>query len=533
MSGLSRRQFLTRCGSASVGAAALSACSHNSEGRSQRSNIILIYTDDQGYGDMSAFNPDARFQTPNMDRITNEGISFTDAHSSDAVCSPSRYSLLTGRYCWRTSLKKRVLQAHGDCLIPNHRMTLASLLRDNGYHTAMFGKWHLQMQLPGTKGNRDWSRPITDGPIEKGFEYFFGLAGNIINGPMTFIKNDRVTEIPSMWTRKKLDPSIYQSGPDYYRLMPPYDTERKGKADIEVAPNFIDSKALEVFAGKAVDYIEDKAKDSNPFFIYMALTAPHLPHCPGEEFVGKSAMGVYGDFMMETDYRVGQVLDALDAQGLTENTLVILSSDNGAETNYVDRIEDYGHYSNGRNKGGKRDIYEGGHRVPLVMRWPGAIQPGSVCEEPVCQTDLLATFANMLGATLPDNAGEDSYNLMHALNGDDFDRPLRGPIIHHSSLGYFAIREGNWKLNLFRGSGGSLQPIVMKPGPGETPFELYDLATDPHEETNLYDIHPEVVNRLQQSITDIVRNGRSTPGIPQSNDGDAWWPQLTWMKNEE
>jgi arylsulfatase A len=499
----------------------------------QKPNIIVIYTDDQGYGDVSALNPESKFQTPNIDRIANEGMIFTDGHSSDGVCTPSRYSLLTGRYSWRTSLKSGVLAADGNCLIENGRMTLASLLKENGYNTAMIGKWHLLMQFPGTKGDRDWSQPITDGPPEKGFDYYFGIAASMNYGMLTYIESDSVLEIPSMWTRKKIDNTIYQNGADYYRMMPPYDAVRQQTSDIEVAPSFADSNVLKDFAEQTVDYIAsvaDEAKAGTPFFVYLPLTSPHLPHCTAGEFVGKSGAGIYGDFMMETDYRVGQVLDILDSLSLVENTLVVFTADNGAESNYHDQIQNYQHYSNWVLKGGKRDIYEGGHRVPFLARWPSVITAGRSCHEPVCQVDLLATFADIVSADIPDNAGEDSWSLLSAFLGDEYPSPLRGPVIHHSSRGYFAIRSGDWKLNMFRGSGGSLAPTVINPGPGEAPFELYDLANDIGETQNLYDDHPDIVQELADEISRIIYAGRSTPGLNQPNDGNRCWTRLTtWM----
>jgi arylsulfatase A len=499
----------------------------NSAEQKKTPNIIVIYTDDQGYGDMSAMNLKSKIQTPNMDRIANEGIIFTDGHSSDAVSSPSRYSLLTGRYSWRTSLKRGVLEADGKCLIDKDRMTVASLLKANGYQTAIVGKWHLMMEFPGTKGNRDWSQPITDGPTEHGFDYYFGIPASMNYGVLSFIENTHFTEVPSLWTHKKVTKEN-----DTFRFMPPYDAEPQKKSDIEIAPSFSDDKCIKVCTEKAVDYIAshaESAKSGKPIFVYFALSSPHLPVCPSPEFVGKSQVGAYGDFMIETDYRVGQILAALDKYGLSSNTLVMLSSDNGPETNYVKRTKDYGHASNGELKGGKRDIYEGGHRVPFAMRWPGVIKPGRICNEPVCQIDLLATCADIINAKLPSNAGEDSYSLLSAMKGEAYSQPLRGPIIHHSGSGYFAIRDGQWKLNLFRGSGGSLSPKFIIPKSDEPVFELYDMKNDWRETTNVCDQHPDVVNRLKELATKIIRNGRSTPGKVQKNDGDQLWPELTWI----
>ncbi|MFC2090376.1 sulfatase-like hydrolase/transferase [Bacteroidota bacterium] len=493
-------------------------------------NIIIIYTDDQGYGDVSALNPDAKIKTPNIDRIAYEGIVFTDGHSSDGVCTPSRYSLLTGRYSWRTSLKKGVLSSDGPCLIEEGRMTIASLLKKKGYNTGMVGKWHLQMEFEGTLGkDRDWTKPFTGGPVDHGFDYFFGIPASMNFGVLSFLENDRVLDPPDQWTYRNFDIT-----PRTFRIIPPYEpVQPEGKKWIEVSPSFKDEEVLEKFADKAVDYINSVAEDAKnrkPFFLYFALTSPHLPHCTHPDFQGRSNCGNYGDFMEETDFRVGQVLDALLAHGLEDNTLVIFSSDNGAETNYAYQRDTYGHYSCMNFKGGKRDIYEGGHRVPYLMKWPEVIEAGRQVDIPVCQSDYLATIADIVGVTLPDNAGEDSFSLYSVLLNEKFNRDLRGPVIHHSSAGYFAIREGKWKLNMLRGSGGSLQPVLIKPEPGEAIYELYNLEEDPGETNNLYFDHPEIVDDLKQKITKIIEGGRSTDGEDQDYVGGKW-PQLTWMEH--
>lgn len=515
----------------------LISCTTEQENRI-KPNIIIIYTDDQGYGDVGALNPQARFQTPNMDKIANEGVIFTDGHSSDGVCTPSRYSLLTGRYSWRTSLKKGVLRADGPCLIESDRMTIASLLGDNGYNTAMVGKWHLQMEFVGEKGkDRNWSAPFKDGPIEHGFDYFFGIPASMNYGILTYLENDQVLDPPVLWTKKKAvnDPRSFRDNvrPNDYRMTPPYRREAgEGGGWIEVAPSFNDELVLETFVTKAVDYINKAAKEAKagkPFFLYLPLTSPHLPHCTHPDFKGKSSCGNYGDFIEETDYRVGQVLDALEANKITENTLIIFSSDNGAETNYSYHKEIYQHHSSLHFKGGKRDIYEGGHRVPFLMRWPAVIKAGSTVDIPVCQTDYLATVADIVGVSLPENAGEDSYSLLPAMTREITDNTLRGPLVHHSASGHFAIREGKWKLNLFRGSGGSLKPSFIDPQEGEPLYELYDLEADPGETQNLFFIHPDIVDRLKRKITKIVERGRTTPGDPQDYVNDNW-DQLTWKE---
>jgi arylsulfatase A len=499
---------------------------------------IIILTDDQGYGDVSALNPEAKFNTPNLDKLVNEGVTFTDGHSSSTVCTPSRYTLLTGRYSWRTSLKRGVLGADGPCLIENGRMTIASMLKEHGYNTAMVGKWHLRMDFAGTKGkNRDWSEPFLEGPIEHGFDYFFGIPASMNYGILSYLENDRVLDPPVLWTKKKKNPNPRSFNreviPADYRMTPPFQEEPgEGEGWIETAPSFNDELVLETFADKAVAYINQVAKDAKngkPFFLYFSLTSPHLPHCTHPDFQGRSNCGNYGDFLEETDFRVGQVLETLKENDLEENTLVIFSSDNGAETNYVYWRDKYDHRSSMNFKGGKRDIYEGGHHVPFVMRWPRVIQAGNKVDLPVCQSDYLATIAEIVGAELPDNAAEDSYSLLPLIseNSKEVYQSERA-VIHHSASGHFAIRKGKWKLNMFRGSGGSLEPRVIVPKEGEAPYELYNIKTDPGEMTNLYFEHPEIVEALKSEISTIIKSGRSTPGTSQEFVKENW-EQITWM----
>lgn len=511
----------------------MTSCTHNEN--LSKPNIIIIYTDDQGYGDVSALNHNAKFQTPHIDRIAHEGITFTDGHSSDTVCTPSRYSLLTGRYSWRTSLKKGVLRADGTCLIEEGRLTIASMLKTKGYTTAMIGKWHLQMEFAGTLGaDRDWSVPFIGGPIDYGFDYFFGIPASMNYGILTYLENDRVLDPPILWTKKKSvsDLRSYRDHvqPHDYRMTPPFEQQPgEGNGWIETAPSFNDELVLETFAAKAVHHISEVSQKDQPFFLYLPLTSPHLPHCTHPDFKGRSDCGNYGDFMEETDHRIGQILEALERNNIAEHTLVIFSSDNGAETNYQYHRDIYQHQSSLNFKGGKRDIYEGGHRVPFLMRWPEVISPGTTMDLPVCQTDYLATIADIVGVNLSDNEGEDSYSLLPILKGKHDTASLRGPIIHHSASGHFAIREGNWKLNLFRGSGGSLQPKFMTPDTTEPPYELYNIKEDPSEEINLYKENPAIVEHLKNRITEIIENGRSTPGIPQKYVKENW-SQLTWME---
>ena len=489
-----------------------------------RPHVLLVYTDDQGYGDVSALNAKSRFQTPNLDRLVREGMAFTDAHSSDTVCTPSRYGLLTGRYSWRTRMKKGVMGAEGRGLIAEGRTTLASMLRDSGYRTAMVGKWHLGMTFHGSKGNRDWSRPVLDGPVDKGFDYFYGIPASMNYGVLTYIENRRILDPPTLWTQKKANEIAIAD----YRITPPYERTRAG-GELEVAPSFDDQQVLTVFTNRAVQWLDDFASEGGdePFFLYVAYTSPHKPVIPIPEFQGKSEAGAYGDFMMETDAHIGSLLEALDRNEMTRDTLVLVTSDNGPETTYRERLKRFGHASAGGLRGGKRDLYEGGHRVPFIVRWPAVVKPRQRSSDLVCQTDLLATMAEVLDRELEPDEAEDSVSFLPILKGEQ--RPTRPPVIHHSSAGYFAIRDGRWKLNMIRGSGGSLAPRIVEAKPGEPQFELYDISADLAETNNVAGQEPGVVSRLRDEITRIVTTGRSTSGPSARNDGASWWPELTWL----
>jgi len=479
-------------------------------------NIIIIYTDDQGVGDASCLSPDSKFQTPNIDRLANEGIRFTDAHCSDTVCTPSRYGLLTGRYSWRTTLKRGVMKAEAPCLIADGRMTLASFLRDNGYATAMVGKWHLGMDFPGTPDNRDWSQPVTDMPLDKGFDYYWGIPASMNYGILAWFEGRYAKVPPTLFTQKK--PNTMGGVFRDYRMMPPYETTLK-KGLLETAPDFIDNQCLTRFTDQSIEWIKGHtAHSQKPFFLYLPYTSPHKPVVPLPEFQGLGEAGAYGEFMIETDYHVGRLLDYLDAAGLAENTMIVFSSDNGPETTWKQRIQAYQHHSAGIYRGGKRDIYEGGHRVPFLVRWPAGIkQPGREWPQLIGQTDLLATFAEMVGTALPDTAGEDSESFYLVLLNPDATLD-RSPMIHHETSGRYGIRDGDWKL-------------VMSHKKKTEP-ELYNLARDPQEKSNVIADHPKIVQALKKKITDIVCQGRTTDGATQPND-TGWWQDLVWMDEAE
>lgn len=489
-------------------------------------NVLLIYTDDQGYGDVACLNPDSKIPTASFDRLAREGMVFTDAHSSDTVCTPSRYGLLTGRYSWRTTLKKGVYGAEKKCLIEDGRVTLASLLRDQGYATAMVGKWHLGMQFPGNRASRDWSEPVRDMPLDKGFDYFFGIPASMNYGVLAWFEGRHAAVPPTLYTSKKPNRIALSD----YRIRPPYreQVDDLGKTNdlgvvkgpLEVAPDFKDSECLTRFTDQAIAWIDEHAaaarSEEQPFFLYLPYTSPHKPVVPLEQFRGQSGAGAYGDFVIETDWHIGRLLDLLDREGLADNTLVIVTSDNGPETTWKQREDLYQHASNGYYRGGKRSIYEGGHRVPFVVRWPERVDSGSRSHRPICQTDLLATLAEMLTVKLPDDAAEDSVSFYRTLMARDEAVP-RPPMIHHSARGGFAIRDGRWKLIL--------------EGPDQE-RELYDLTTDPEETVNVLEAHPLEEERLVNAISSIVRSGRTTEGPRQPNDTD-WWPALKWMSSED
>ena len=478
-------------------------------------NILLVYTDDQGYGDASCLNPDSKFKTPNQDRLAREGMTFTDGHCSDTVCTPSRYGLLTGRYSWRTTLKRGVFGAEKACLIADGRVTLPSFLRSHGYHTAMVGKWHLGMDFPGTQGKRDWSQPVRDMPLDKGFDYFWGIPASMNYGVLAWFDGRHAQVPPTLWTKKKPNRIALSD----YRIRPPYEKERRPDL-MEVAPDFVDHECLTRFTDQAIKWIEGRAEDARngkPFFLYLPFTSPHKPVIPLEKFRGQGQAGAYGEFMIETDWHLGRLLNLLDREKLAENTLVIFTADNGPENTWKQRIEKYGHHSSGIYRGGKRSIYEGGHRVPFFVRWPAKVKAGSSWDLPICQTDLLATFSAVLGKPLPEGAGEDSISFHWAWNDAKTTRPPRPPVIHHGANGRFAIRYDQWKL-------------VMESKRKSEQRELYDLNADREEKQNLLKQHPEVEKKLLEKLNQIILKGATRPDVHSQNDTPPW-DDLGWMKN--
>ena len=470
-------------------------------------NIVYILADDLGYGDVQCLNPQrGKIRTPNFDKLASQGMTFTDAHSGSSVCTPTRYGVLTGRYAWRTRLQSGVLEGFSAPLIASGRLTVPAFLKQQGYSTLCVGKWHLGMNFAhsgnsepkGSKARKaafavDWSKPIADGPVSCGFDTFFGISASLDMPPFVYIENDRFTQ-PATGTKK-----FVRSGPAAV------DFEA-----VDVLPAF-SHKACESIAARAAD-----AKAGKPFFLYLPLNSPHTPLVPSKEWQGKSGLGDYGDFVMQTDAVVGEVLAALERNGLAENTLVIATSDNGCAP-YIGaaELEAKGHFPSAQFRGYKADIWDGGHRVPFLVRWPGKVKAGSQSAQLVCHTDLMATCADLLGAKLPDTAGEDSVSILPALLGSD-SNPIHEGVVHHSIKGRFAIRQGPWKLEFCPGSGG-----WAKPGDDEAKklglpdVQLYDVMADAGETKNVQSEHPDVVERLTKLL---VQTGRSTPGAPQKND---------------
>jgi arylsulfatase A len=465
-------------------------------------NIVLILADDLGIGDPTCYNRESKISTPHIDRIAHEGMRFSDVHSASSVCSPTRYAILTGRYAWRTRMKSGVLQGYSRALIDQSRPTLPSILKQAGYATAGFGKWHLGFQQfnPGQSEPAqpvDYANPLRPGPVTLGFDEFFGIPASLDMPPYLFVNNDHPVEMPTAKIGGSGD-SKYARGPFW----------RAGA----IAPSFHHADVLPRITERAVAFLDNQAKSGGrkPFFLYFAMTAPHTPYLPGRHFVGKSGAGDYGDFVSMVDSSIGDVLDALDRGGLADKTLLIMTSDNGARWT-PEEIRQFGHRSNLNNRGQKSDIYEGGHRIPFLVRWPGKVRPGSTSDELGCLVDLMATCAAAAGVPLPENTAEDSFNLLPAILSQPLARPIRDAVVHHSGSGMFALRSGEWKLAFGLGSGGFTQPAFRKPKPSEPAGQLYNLATDRQETTNVYAQHPEIARSLTEKLERIRRTGRSRP----------------------
>ncbi len=490
-------------------------------------NIIVVLADDLGFGDISIYDNNNRIKTPNIDKIALGGIRFTDAHTPSSVCTPTRYGLLTGRYSWRSKLKSSVLTGKSKALIPNSRSTFASVLQGKGYHTAFIGKWHLgwDWALKNEKDesgegwnendfvNIDYSQPVKNTPNDLGFSYSYGHSGSLDMAPYVYVENGKATEIPDTSTVNIGKYSWWRKGPT-----------SKDFIHEDVTPNFF---------RRGIQYINKQSTEPNPFLLYLALPSPHTPILPTKEWAGKSGLNPYGDFMLMIDDYMGKLLAAIEEAGIGDNTIVIFTSDNGCSpAAKIEELVKKGHYPNSIFRGHKADIYEGGHRVPFMVKWPNEIKKKSVSNETICLTDLMATFAELANYDLKENEGEDSYSLMPILKEKAFSSPLREATVHHSINGSFAIRKDNWKLIMCPGSGG-----WSYPRPDDTTAinklpntQLYDLVNDPKELKNLESSEPEKVVELKFLLSQYISEGRSTPGEPQSNDAINFeWKQIGFM----
>jgi len=461
-----------------------------------RPNIIFIFADDMGIGDVS--HTTGKVATPHLDRLAKEGLRFTDAHTSSSVCTPSRYSLLTGRYNWRTRLPFHVfVNPREKPLIKKNEKTVASLLKTGGYHTACIGKWHLGIGWQSIDGSYngnwqiDYSKPAIT-PTTNGFDYFFGICGSLDMPPFLYIENELAVNPPSI------------------------DEQKKSK--LIIGKDFKAVRCLQDFAAKSVEYIEERSKEDDPFFLYLPLTSPHTPIIPSKKWLGKSGIGKYGDFLMETDWVVGEVLRALDEQNLNENTLVLFSTDNGCSpAARIPELKAKGHSPNGNLRGNKADIYEGGHRVPFILRWPAVIKAGTVTDRLTCMTDFMPTCAEITKLKLDEDASVDGVSFLTTMKKPSYVKD-RTDIIHHSINGSFSIRQGNWKLALCPGSGGWSAPKAGKTPPGSPKVQLFDLANDIEETKNVQAEYPNKVKELTTLLQQYVDKGRSNEGLVQKND---------------
>ncbi|MEN8186061.1 MAG: arylsulfatase [Bacteroidota bacterium] len=493
----------------------------------KRPNIIYVLADDLGYGDISAFNENCKIPTLNIDKIASEGIIFTDAHTSSSVCTPTRYGILTGRYNWRSRLKSSVLTGKSKALIPNNRSTVASMLQKQGYNTAFIGKWHLGWDwafknndsLTGEGWNYedfvniDFSKPVTNNPNDLGFDYAYGHSASLDMAPYVYVENGNVTMIPDSVTENKSKYSWWRKGPT-----------SKDFIHDDVTPNFF---------RRSFKYIKERSKEDDPFFLYLALPSPHTPILPTEEWQDKSGLNPYGDFVMMIDAYMGQLEKVIKEAKIEDNTIVIFTSDNGCSpAAKTDELEEKGHYPSYIYRGYKADIFEGGHRVPFIVKWPKKINKGIVSDEIICTTDLMATCADIVGYSLSDNEGEDSYSLVPILEQTKLDKPVREATIHHSINGSFAIRKGEWKLIMCPGSGGWSFP---KPNNKEVidslpKIQLYNIKNDPGETENLQEFNSEKVAELKALLKKYILEGRSTPGVIQKNDSiDFEWKQTEFI----
>jgi arylsulfatase A-like enzyme len=470
-------------------------------------NIVYILADDLGYGDVGIYNPESKIATPNIDQLAREGMRFTDAHSPSSVCTPTRYGILTGRYCWRSRLPRGVLRGYGQALIEPQETTVAEVLKKSGYTTGVVGKWHLGLDWKIKENyqdsisafgdapiladiNSEWINfdvPPANGPRTHGFDYSYILPASLDMEPYCYLENDVMTkplnqytpgnDLNTGYTGAFWRPGLMAEDFDFY----------------EVLPTFIE---------KAVDFVRIHSEDENPFFLYLPLAAPHTPWVPKEYFRDQSAAGQYGDFVQMVDATVGDLLNSLEEQGISENTIVIFTSDNGPYWRPA-FIERFDHRAAHIYRGMKADIWDGGHRIPFIVRWPGTVAQNSQSNQLTSLTNLFATVAEITGSEVAESEGVDSRSIVPALYGVEPANQI--PVVHHSSRGVFALRKGEWKYIEGLGSGGFTQPAVGEPEAGGPAGQLYNMQDDPSEQNNLYLEEPEKVEEMKQALEVIKK----------------------------
>ncbi len=525
----------------------------------KKPNVVLIFADDLGYGDVSCFNENSKIKTQHIDKLARGGMTFTNTHATSALCTPSRYGLLTGRYNWRSRLKSFVLPGDSEALIESERKTIAHMLKENGYQTAAIGKWHLGLEWhlldepqfekfgldpadfpemevrQGRDGvfdlragkadfeglDIDYSKPIKFGPNQLGFDYFFGTPASLDQPPFVYIENDRVTAEPEGTT----------GVPDLDRLGPGDQTKWQNGV---IAPDFVHEEVPDVMQRKALETIDRFADNDEPFFLYYPNHLVHGPLLPNADFKGKSGIGLYGDFVMQLDHYVGEIADKLKEKGIFEETIFIFTSDNGASgVAGFEALQAQGHYPSYKFRGKKGDIWEGGHREPTVISYPGRIEAGRTSNHLISLSDMYRTVAELIGAEIPEDSAEDSISTLPILQGRN--KAVRQDIIHSSANGGLSIRRGKWKLDFVEDGGGmavTKENIAKGVKPTFAPTELFNLEEDIGETENLIDDHPLLVDSLVNSLEEYIKNGRSTPGQPQHNEVNyptGKWPQISWM----
>ena len=471
-------------------------------------NVIVILGDDMGIDSVSAFNTKIGLKTPAIDRLASEGMSFMDAHSTSGVCSPTRYGLLTGRYNWRSRLKRGIVGKWERPLIADARLTLPEMFRAQGYATCMIGKWHLGWNWPEKGGGVtekldkiDFTKPIAGGPNSHGFDYYFG--DDVPNWP-PYVWRENVNLLGNLTAQIKQGTMVgVSAGP--------------------AVPDWDFSAVLLEYGKRCAEYVRGRKGKEQPFFLYFPMPSPHTPIAPGGKFKGITGISPYADFLVETDWAVSEIMKALKDTDQADNTVVFFTCDNGTspKANFP-QLDTAGVHLNVNWRGWKADAYEGGHRVPFIVRWPGQVKPGTRSTQTITLTDIMATCAGILGAELPANAAEDSVSLLPVLRGKKMEKPLHDVVIHHSGSGHFAIRKAQWKLLLCRGSGGWSPPRETEAAKKKLPMlQLYDLANDPKESKNLHAQYPNKVKELVSDLAKAFRNGRTTHGPRQQNEG---WP---------